>query len=173
MDKSDKVKVILDTYVNWLSNRETSTYRNKIINASKLLFEKSFSILSVTVNGKLFSKSNTLDVDSPYIDSVEVSVKFNANPSCSIESTDSWIKLVSDDSEQAGKKIKLEILFSGDFEANHSLPLSAQGVINVKYNGIHIDGSPIELRFTERLVLILCQISQILSANGSWSYLFK
>ena len=110
-DKAVKVKVILETYVNWLSNRETSTYRNKIINTSKLLFEKSFSILSVTVNGKLFSKSNTLDVDSPYIDSVEVNVKFNANPSCSIESTDSLIKLVSDDAEQGGKKIKLEILF--------------------------------------------------------------
>ena len=147
LDKADKVKLILETYVNWLSNRKTSTYRNKIINASKLLFAKSFSILSVTVNGKSFSKSNTLDVDSPDIESVEVNVKFNANRSCSFGSTESWLKLVSDDAKQGGKKIKLEILFSGDFEANHILPLGAQGVINVKYDGIHIDGIIIIISF--------------------------
>ena len=147
LDEADKVKDILETYVNWLSDRRTLDYRNKIINASKLLFAKSFSILGVTVNGKSFSKSNTMFVTSPKLVSVEVNVKFNANRSCSVEPTESWIKLVSDNAEQVVKKIKLEIL--ADFNANHGLPLGARGIIKVKYDGVHIDGSPIKLRLAK------------------------
>ena len=147
LDEADKVKDILETYVNWLSNPETSAYRTKIINASRVLFAKSFSILSVTVNGKSFNKSDKMDVDSPQIENVEVNVKFSANRICSVESTDPWIKLVSDEAEEGGKKIKLETSFSGDFEANHSLSLGGKGIIYVKYDGVDIDGSPIKLRF--------------------------
>ena len=159
LDSAHKVKEILDTYVNWLSDKHlntetserkrTSEYRRKIIYASKVLFAKSFSILSVTVNGKLFSKSKTLVVTSREIGSVVVKVKFSANRSCSVESTESGITLVSHDAEQGGKKIKLKTLFSGNFDADHSLLLGKQGIINVKYDDVDIDGSPIKIRFSE------------------------
>ena len=87
-------------------------------------------------------------VTSPQIESVEVNVKFSANRSCSVESTESWIKLVSEDAEQGGKMIKFEIL--ADFDANRGLPLGAQGIINVKYDGVYIDGSQIKIRYSER-----------------------
>ena len=153
LDEADKLEAILETYVNWLCEREernTIEYRKKILDASKLLFAKSFSILSVTVNGKLFKEAKKLAVTSSRIESVEVKVKFSANQRCSVVSTESWITLVSDDAEQGRNNIKLQILFSDNFGANHRLPLGAEGIINIQYDDVDIDGSPITLRFSER-----------------------